>query len=114
MKTKDNFDRFIEEELKSSSIQYDSEKFRNQVLYYLPQSRIKSPYRSIIIYFSGILSCIIFSLAIDIKIVKELLIDIYLLIYHSTNPSSDTVIFISFVVFVIFIIPKLEFRYGIS
>jgi hypothetical protein len=114
MKTKDNFDRFIEKELKNSSIRYDSEKFRNQVLYNLPQSRIKSPYRSIIIYLSGILSCIIFSLSIDIKIVKELLIDIYLFIYHSTYPSADSIIFISFVVFVIYIIPKLEFRYGIS
>jgi len=92
MKTKDDFERFIESELRNSSIKYDSNKFKNQVLNNLPQPK---SYRNIIIYFSGILSCVIFSLIIDVKIIKQFLSETYLFINQSVYPSFETIIFIS-------------------
>jgi hypothetical protein len=111
MKTKNNFDSFFKHELRNSSIQYDSDRFKNQVLTNLPQ--LKSN-RNLIIYLSGILSCVIFSLTIDIQIIKKFLLEIYQFLNQSAYPSFETIVFFSFIVLVLFIIPRLEFKYGVS
>jgi len=114
MKAKDNFDRFIEEELKNSSLRYDKDKFKNQVLNKIPQSRTKNSYRNLIIYSFVILSCIIFALTIKIKNVIPKISEAYFSHNESSFPAFETILYISFLVFLLYIIANLEFKRGIS
>ena len=114
MKAKDNFDRFIEKELKNSSLQYDNDKFKNQVLNKLPKSGIKYSYRNLIIYTFAILSCAIFSLTIEVKNIKPIISEAYFSHYELSFPAFETILYISLFVFVLYIIANLEFKRGIS
>lgn len=114
MKEKDNFDIFIEKELKNSSLRYDKDKFKDQVLSKIPQSRIKYSYRNLIIYSFVILSCIIFALTIKIKNVIPKISETYFSRYGSPFPSFETILYISLFIFVLYIIANLEFKKGIS
>jgi hypothetical protein len=114
MKNKDDFDVFIENELKKSTQLFSDDGFKQNVLDRLPSHKNQNPSRNLIIYISGILSCLLFSLIIDPNIIRNFIFEFYDFINKLIIPSAESIIFISLFVFVFYIIPKIEFRSGVT
>ena len=114
MKNKDDFDIFLENELKKSTEVFSDDEFKQKVLDSLPVYINRNRSRNLIIYISGILSCLLFFLIIDLNIIGNSIIEFYNFINESIIPSPGTIIFISMFCFILYIIPKVEYSNGVS
>jgi hypothetical protein len=114
MKNKDDFDVFLENELKRTTQLFGDDGFKQNILDRLPLHISQNRSRNLIIYISSVLSCLFFFLIIDINIIRNFIIEFYDFINESIIPSIESILFISIICFVFYIIPKIEFRNGIS
>ena len=113
MKNKDDFDIFLENELKKSTMVFSDDEFKQKVLDSLPVFINRNRSRNLIIYTSGILSCLLFFLIIDLNMIGNSIINFYNLIDESIIPSLETIIFISMFCFILYVIPKDEYSYDV-
>jgi hypothetical protein len=111
---KDEFDVFLENELKKSTYGYHDDGFKQKVLERLPTNMNRNRSRNLIIYGFGILSCILFILIMDQNIVWNSIIEFSDLINETIPPSLETIIFASMICFILYIIPKVEYSNGVS
>ena len=114
MKEKDDFDIFLENELKKSTQVFCDDEFKQKVIDSLPVYINRNRSRNLIIYISGILSCLLFFLIIDLNMIGNSIIEFYSLINEATIPSLETIMFISMICFILYVIPKVEYSNGIS
>lgn len=114
MKNRDDFDIFLENELKKTTLVFSDDVFKQKVLDNLPEFINRNRSRNLIIYLSGILSCLIFFLIIDLNMIGNSIIEFYSLINESIIPSLETIIFISMFCFILYVIPKIEYSNGVS
>jgi len=114
MAINDNFNLYLSSELKKSTPAFDNIYFKQRVLNNLPQKLPRKNYRNSIIYCSVILSCLVFLLLIDIIVIKNFIKELYLFLNKSILPSAELFIFILAITFILFFIPKLEFKQGLS
>jgi len=114
MKNKDDFDIFLENELKKSTPVFSDDEFKQNVLDSLPVFINRNRSRNLIIYISGILSCLIFFLIIDLNMIWNFIIEFYNLINESIFPSFETIIFAFMFCFILYVIPKVEYSSGVS
>jgi hypothetical protein len=110
---KDEFDFFLENEFKKSSYMYHDDGFRQKILERIPAYVRRNRSRNLIIYGSAILSCILFILFVDQNIVKDTIIEISGLIEEINLPSLQSIVFITFLLFIAFLIPRIEYNKGI-
>ena len=114
MKNEEKFDLFIKNELLKSSKKFNDDGFKQTILDKLPNLNRLTYLRSLIIYIFSILAYFIFIILIDKNTIWKFIAEFYLLIYESVPPSFQTILFISIFILIFVIIPKIEFRNGIS
>ncbi len=111
---KDEFDDFLESELKKSSYVDRDDGFKQKVLERLPTYINRNRSRNLIIYGFGILSCIIFILIMDQNIIWNSIIEFSALFNETIPPSLETIIFTSMICLILYIIPRVEYSNGVS
>ncbi|MBN2481812.1 MAG: hypothetical protein JXB19_08735 [Bacteroidales bacterium] len=114
MNKRDDFDIFLENELKKSIREFSDDEFKNKVLERIPAYVARNRSRNLIIYVSGILSCLLFFWIIDFNFIRDSIIELYSFINASMIPSVETLLFIAMICFIIYIIPKVEYSNGIA
>lgn len=114
MNNKDDFDIFLEDTLKKSVREFSDDEFRQKVLNSLPTYINRNRSRNLIIYVSAILACLAFFMVIDFGIIRDLILEIYYFICESMVPSIETILLIAMIIFIIYVIPKVEYSSGIA
>lgn len=114
MSNKDGFDVFLEDQLKKSVREFSDDKFKQELLDSLPAYVNRNRKRNLIIYVSGILSCLLCFWFIDFSIVRNSIIEIYNFICESMIPSIETILLIAMIILIIYMIPKVEYSNGIT
>lgn len=114
MNSKDKFDTFLQDELRKSSMEFDGEDFREQVLNNLPVYAHGNRIRNLILFISGIVACVLFFVVIDVSIITNAMAEIFFFINESVLPSLQTVLLVVMLGFVFVLIPRIEFNTGIG
>ncbi len=114
MRNKDGFDIFLEDQLKKSVREFSDDEFKKKLLDSLPTYVNRNRTRNLIIYVSGILSCLLFFWFIDFGIIRNSIIEIYNFICESMIPSIETILLIAMIIFILYVIPKVEYSSGIA
>lgn len=114
MNNQDDFDVFLRKELENSTQIFRDDEFKQKVLKSLPEQINRNRLRNLIITISGILSCLVFFLVIDPNVISNLLMELYYLISETVVPSLETILLITMILFIFYIIPRVEFSHGVS
>jgi hypothetical protein len=114
MNRKDDFDIFLEHELKKSNQLRCDDEFKQKVLESLPVQINRHRTRYLIIYISVVLSFLLFFLIIDLNIISDSIIELCNFITGTSVPSLETIIVVSMFCFILYLIPRVEFKTGLS
>ena len=114
MTKRDDFDMFLERELKKATREFEGEAFTQRVISSVPSTANRNRMQNFVILLSCLVACVLCFLIIDLGSIAGMVQEIFLLYNEATLPSFMTILFIATICFIGFLIPGVEYNRGIA